>query len=140
MEAKKTERPAFLESLLAEADNFDSSLFAPTRGFERKSGEAEIGEIAGWTRQVFALSRYYGREKERLAVELSYDDSNETIRRCGEMQSKSLLLKMVFWFLVNSQFETWNEGIGIRQNWMIVKAVSDPREQLGKFLEGLLGS
>jgi hypothetical protein len=141
MENKKAERPAVLQSLLDEVDGFDESLFAPTREFEAKPGEKEIGEITGWPRRVFGLSRYYGREMDRLRVDSSYEsESTESLGHAAEMQMKSEMLKAIFWFCVNAQFGTWSAPIGIRQNWKIVALPDRPDGDITSTLRRLLGS
>ena|ERR1019366_6753213 len=134
---ESTERPVVLDSFLAEIEAMDSSLFPP--GKKISPEDKVIAMASPYSRKLFALTRYYAREKERLMVELKYAPHDESagsvMAQIDDMQHRESVAVALFWFCVSSELKTWGKNLGIRSDWQIVSAPDNQNPLAGLFGE-----
>ena len=114
-----------LEGLLREIDNADPEMFAPPA--EKETGDQHLGVVTDeLIRKAFSLSSFYRREAKRLQVDmeaLGKGVDNES--QFHLLKTKHEVLQELTWYLVRSQFDHWNHGIGLRKGWEVVSIPDD---------------
>lgn len=115
-----TTEKTWVTTLLEEAATFDYTLFTPQG--EPEKGETVIGEAPEEARRFFALSRYYGRECERIKLEAKYQElTPQEIERLAEMDDKEDILRELCWGSIKANLGRWYVSIGLRKGWQVVE-------------------
>lgn len=121
------EAKGLLASLMAEVEAADTEMFHPNSPVKSKN-ETILGVCEDpLIRKLWAVSQFYRREAEHARVdaningtEIKYDGS---FNRSDDYADGLLAL---FWLLLREQHGFWDKGgIGIRQEWKIVKLKDD---------------
>jgi hypothetical protein len=135
-----------LDDLMAQIEATDPEMMAPK--FELEKGDKVVGIITDeLTKKVFSLSAFYRREGKRIQVDLEATGSEdqEVMRELSKYKQKHDTLQEIFWLLIRTQFDLWNQDCGIRDLWQVVETSGKGqanatiiKAQLPRFLRDLL--
>lgn len=128
------EETLWANTMLAEVEAFDETLFAPTDPVA--ANEKIVGEVTeSFLRKTYSLLRFYRRECEQSRVELNYiandsPDRQRLLERAVLTHKRADVLVELFWLCVREKFQLLAHPgtVGIRQGWIVVLAPESQNE------------
>ena len=104
---------------------------------EVQEGEEPLGTVGLQSRKLYTLWQNTIRETKSSKINLEFENHSEAeealiYKDLAHLQEKAKVLKTLFWYTVHEQTESWGDSIGIRAEFLVVKA--RPSNPLTDFL------
>jgi hypothetical protein len=148
MDAPQAAETDVLARFLDEINQTAPELYPPTGKVEKN--ETVVGVATPLMRRCWSLMRQSRRDAEQIKLDVAFagdeQDKLSLMARFGEVDDKADLLKLLFWYLVETHFKLHGCGgntVGVRENWQFVISpeASDTSKQevMRRIIGGIIG-
>lgn len=136
------ETKTIFPELLAEIDSMDSRMFSPPHELEK--GETVLMTIEDEDiKKLYNAMTHYKREHSRCMADLRFEPDREDLNEHHQrLDSKSDLMKEMWWYAVRMRYNIWVGNLGIRKGWKLVTIPDSdhPKEKIKRLLNELGGA
>lgn len=131
------DKTAWLELINLEVKSIETKI--EPKG-KRDLDDEILGEISEYSKKLYTLWMRTEKESSQLELDIKYDSLEEevniTLEKLAKLKSTSRLLKELFWYTCNDEFDTWTCNVGIREGWILVKVKDSPLDFIGNIFKG----
>jgi len=113
-----------LAELVEEILNDDESLCGFLPNEPVRAGEKVLGIAPPFSRRLWSLSEFYGREVAQAQVDRRYAPPSEVgacIIRGAKAHAKHAVMNALFWWTTRTELNLWNNVVGLKEGWVIVE-------------------